>query len=191
MKHFVPLSFLLSLLLPSALFGGDLVGKNKFNAEHAVVAIIGLTGQFVIPGAPAEMDQIGMRFSPQILPILVGTTVSFPNSERTLYHNVYSLSGKNNFNLGTYRAGTVESVTFNDTGVVEVLCNIHVRMYAAIIVLENPYFTVVDDNGKYRIANIPQGTYTVELYYIADYEIKRQRFIAEVPENGDYILDFE
>ncbi len=186
-----PISLALYLTLTTILQGGDLVGKIKFASRDAMVAIIGVSGQFDLQDSLATMDQKGMRFSPRILPIMVGSRVLFPNSERILYHNVYSVSGENSFNLGTYRAGLVRSVTYRTTGVVEILCNIHVRMYAAIIVLENPFFSTVDEDGLYRIANIPAGNYTAELYYIEDFEVQRRQIRIDIPSNGEYILNFE
>lgn len=190
-KNYGRISLALYLTLASVLQAGDLVGRTKSASRDATVAIHGVKGQFTAQDTLATMDQEGMRFSPRILPIMVGSNVLFPNSERILYHNVYSVSGPNSFNLGTYRAGLVKSVTFNDTGVVEILCNIHVRMYAAIIVLENPFFSVVDDDGMYRIENIPVGRYAVELYFIGDYEVERRRIVVDIPQDGEYRLDFE
>lgn len=185
------ISLALYLTLASVLQAGDLVGRIKSASRDAIIAIIDVPGQFAVHDTSATMDQEGMRFSPRILPIMVGSDVLFPNSERILYHNVYSVSGPNSFNLGTYRAGQAKSITFNDTGVVEILCNIHVRMYAAIIVLENPFFSVIDDDGLYRIGNIPAGSYAVELYFIGDYEVERRRIVVDIPQDGEYILDFE
>ena len=181
----------LYLTLTSIIHGGDLVGRVLIDSPDAVVAIIGVLPRSVAQDTSAIMDQKGMRFSPRILPIVVGSKVFFPNNERILYHNVYSLSGKNSFNLGTYRAGIVKSVAFSDTGIIEVLCNIHVRMYAAIIVLTNHFYSTVDGNGSYRIENIPVGTYPVELYFVMDHEVKRRRIIIDIPQNGEYVLDFE
>lgn len=185
------ISLALYLTITSIIQAGDLVGRIKSTSRDATVAIHGVKGQFTAQDTLATMDQEGMRFSPRILPIMVGSDVFFPNSERILYHNVYSVSGPNSFNLGTYRAGQTKSITFNDTGVVEILCNIHVRMYAAIIVLENPFFSVIDDDGLYRIGNIPAGSYAVELYFIGDYEVERRRIVVDIPQDGEYRLDFE
>ena len=177
--------------MTTVLQGGDLVGKVMIAPQDAVVAIMGVSGSFDLKDSLATMDQKGMRFSARILPIMVGSRVLFPNSERILYHNVYSVSDLNDFDLGTYRAGIVKSVTFSDTGIVEVLCKIHARMYAAIIVLANPFFSTVDENGSYRIENIPGGTYPVELYFIMDNEVQLQRTEIDIPLKGEYVLDFE
>ena len=47
-------------------------------------------------------------FVPHVLAIVAGTTVDFPNNDRT-YHNVFSLSKTRSFDLGRYAAGPLES----------------------------------------------------------------------------------
>ena len=50
------------------------------------------------------MDQRQETFVPHLLAMTVGTTVDFPNNDRT-YHNVFSLSKARRFDLGRYAAG--------------------------------------------------------------------------------------
>ena len=50
------------------------------------------------------MDQRNETFVPHVLAITTGTTVDFPNSDR-IYHNVFSLSKTQRFDLGRYAAG--------------------------------------------------------------------------------------
>jgi hypothetical protein len=38
-------------------------------------------------------------------------------------------------------------------------------MNATILVLENPYFAVPDDQGSFVIKNVPSGAYTAKLWY--------------------------
>jgi plastocyanin len=108
----------------------------------------------------ASMAQDDERFSPHVLPVLRGTTVDFPNAD-DVFHNVFSLSSASTFDLGRYPRGSARSVTFGKSGVVQLFCHIHSDMSAVILVLENPYFTVPATSGRYAIANIPPGEYTV------------------------------
>ena len=55
----------------------------------------------------AQMDQRNETFVPHLLAITVGTTVDFPNDDRT-YHNVFSLSKAKRFDLGRYAAGPIQ-----------------------------------------------------------------------------------
>ncbi len=107
-----------------------------------------------------SIRQEGESFIPHVLPIIKGTTVDFPNSD-PIFHNVFSLSGAKSFDLGRYPKGDSRAVTFDQPGVVPVFCHLHSDMSAIILVLDNPFFSIPDSEGKYRIENIPPGTYTL------------------------------
>jgi plastocyanin len=107
-----------------------------------------------------RLDQQNETFVPHVLPIVAGTTVDFPNNDRT-YHNVFSLSKTKTFDLGRYAAGHSKSVRFDKPGIVRVFCDIHSHMSAFILVFTHRYFSVTDPDGAYRLPNVPPGTYTV------------------------------
>jgi plastocyanin len=109
--------------------------------------------------APAPvMRQQGERFEPHVLPVLVGTTVTFPNDD-PIYHNVFSLSRARSFDLGRYPRGSSKSVRFTTPGVVQVFCHIHADMSGYILVLENPFFVVPGADGRFALDGVPPGDY--------------------------------
>jgi len=107
-----------------------------------------------------RLDQRNETFVPHVLAIVAGTTVDFPNSDET-YHNVFSLSSTKPFDLGRYAAGHSKSIRFDRPGIVRVFCDIHSHMSAFILVFAHRHFSVTDDEGRYRLDNVPPGTYTV------------------------------
>lgn len=110
-----------------------------------------------------KMDQRGQQFVPRVLAITVGTTVDFPNSDTT-FHNAFSLAPAGPFDLGRYRPGRTRSVRFGRPGIVPVSCDIHSHMSAYILVFNHPFFAVTDDEGRYAIAGVPGGTYTLTVW---------------------------
>jgi plastocyanin len=106
------------------------------------------------------MDQQHEMFVPHVLAISTGTTVEFPNSDR-IYHNVFSLSKAARFDLGRYAVGKSKSVRFDRAGIVRVFCDIHSHMNAFILVFSHPFFAATDEAGRYRIDNVPPGTYNL------------------------------
>lgn len=111
-----------------------------------------------------NMAQQGETFIPHVLPIQVGSTVEFPNLD-PIFHNVFSLSAPRTFDLGRYPQGESKSVTFDQAGLVPVFCHIHSDMSAVILVLDNPYFTVPEPDGRYLIGDVPPGSYTLVAWH--------------------------
>ena len=108
----------------------------------------------------AVMDQHNETFVPHVLAVTTGTIVAFPNSDR-IYHNVFSLSKIARFDLGRYAVGRSKSIRFDRPGIVRVFCDIHSHMNAFILVFSHPFFAITDVEGRYRIDNVPPGTYNV------------------------------
>jgi plastocyanin len=133
-----------------------------------------------------KMDQRNEAFAPHVLAIVAGTTVDFPNSDRT-YHNVFSLSRTKSFDLGRYAAGRSKSVRFDRPGIVRVFCDIHSHMSAFILVFAHRFFDVTDAEGRYRIPNVPPGTYTVTFWNELAAAESRQ---VVVPEDGEVEANF-
>lgn len=141
----------------------------------AAVYIAAIEGeQFAPPTLNPVMDQVNLRFTPHVLPVLVGSTIDFPNSDETR-HNVYtSNSSACRFNLGIYGDGVVKHVTCDKPGVIMVLCNVHAEMRGLIIVSPTPYFATTDDAGEFVIEGVPPGTYrlTFEHERLASQELE-------------------
>jgi plastocyanin len=128
----------------------------------------------------ASLDQKNEAFFPYVLAISVGSTVDFPNRDRT-YHNVFSLSKPQRFDLGRYAAGQSKSVRFDRPGVVRVFCDIHSHMSAYILVFAHRYFAVTDQAGAFTIAGVPPGSYTLAVWH--EGEVRDTRTVT-IPEAG-------
>lgn len=112
----------------------------------------------------AVLDQRNMKFVPFVLPVLVGTTVDFPNNDKS-WHNVYSKSEAKKFDVGLYAPGKSRNVTFDKPGVIRILCNVHPSMEAFIVVKEHPYFAAPDRSGNYRLNDVPVGKYRLQVWH--------------------------
>ena len=137
--------------------------------QDAVVSVEGIAREQIKAEAAlktkkAVMDQRNMKFSPHVLPILVGTTVDFPNHDTT-WHNVYSKGGAKEFDVGLYPPGKSRSATFDKPGISRILCNAHPTMEAFIVVKEHPFFSGTDKSGNYRLDRVPLGSYRVRVWH--------------------------
>ncbi len=141
---------------------GEVVARPAKKSAGVVVWLDKVPGSFRPPARPVNIDQKGMAFVPHVLAVQKGATVVFKNSD-AVRHNVFTPDG-DKYNLGTWGQGESKSHVFNTTGVFHQLCNVHPEMGAVIVVLDNPYFAVTDADGKFTIAGVPPGTYTVKTW---------------------------
>jgi plastocyanin len=133
--------------------------------------------------ARATMSQRNEAFVPHVLAVRVGTVIDFPNDD-TIYHNVFSLSKTKRFDLGRYPKGQSKSIRVDEPGIVRVFCEIHSHMNAFILVFAHRFFDVTDEQGRYRIDQVPPGTYTLVAWY--EGAVRQTRSVT-VPEDGGMV----
>jgi plastocyanin len=138
-------------------------GSARNGIKDAVVYAVPEGRKLPLANRTAIMDQKNRTFVPHILPVQVGTAVSFPNSDE-IHHQVYSFSAPKSFQLPLYKGTPAKPVLFDKTGVVAVGCNIHDRMSAYIVVVDTPYFALTPRNGRVEFRNLSEGTYAVRVW---------------------------
>jgi plastocyanin len=146
--------------------GASITGQVTTNVPkqraNVVVFLDKVSGSFRPPARPVALDQKGMKFVPHILAVQKGQTVIFKNDDN-VRHNIFSPDG-DKYNLGTWGQGESKPHTFSVSGVYHQLCNIHPEMGGVIVVLDNPFFAVTGDDGKFVIPNVPPGKYTLKTW---------------------------
>jgi plastocyanin len=133
--------------------------------DAVVVAVpVGSMPRFAPPAAREIMDQIDSEFEPRVKPVLVGSSVYFPNKDN-IRHQVYSFSPAKPFELPLYAGTPANPVVFDKPGVVVVGCNIHDWMIGYIYVSESPYFAKTGLDGTARLADLPARDYVVRVWH--------------------------
>jgi plastocyanin len=143
-------------------------GKELPDASNVVVWVEG-TRKPGTPPAPAksgEMKQASKRFQPRVVAVPKNSTVEFPNLD-PIYHNVFSVSGANRFDLGLYRSGASKPRTFEEAGLVRVYCNIHPQMVGFVMVVDSDYVTVTPASGEFELENVPAGARVLKVWHEA------------------------
>jgi len=160
----------LAALMALPLVAGDIHGKvtahGVRNSADVVVYVAAIPGKtFAPPAAHAKIDQKNMTFTPHVLPVLVGTTVDFLNSDAVL-HNVFSPDAcADKFNLGTWPQGQSKTFTFKKECVAALLCKVHPEMEGFVVTVPTPYYAVTAADGSYHIKDVPDGAYTVNVWH--------------------------
>ena len=88
-----------------------------------------------------EMRSDQKRFQPRVVAVPKSASVDFPNVD-AIYHNVFSVSGSNRFDLGLYRSGASKHKEFDEPGLVRVYCNIHPQMVGFVFVVDSDFAAV-------------------------------------------------
>lgn len=135
---------------------GNVVGKVT-GASDAIVYV----EDIVVPTkGTAMMKQENKTFTPAVLVVQKGTTVQFPNLD-AFFHNVFSVTPDNSFDLGSYRQGETKGVTMTRPGVVNVYCNMHPQMVGHILVVPNGNYVRAGKDGFFRLTNVPAGHHRI------------------------------
>jgi plastocyanin len=133
--------------------------------ERARVAVY-LEGEFQTRPATAVLEQKNRQFLTDTLVVPAGSTIPFPNRD-PIFHNVFSLSKPKTFDLGNYPKDHTRTVTFDKPGIVYVNCHLHPNMTAAIVIAPNQWCTKADGAGRFALADVPPGSYTIVAWHRA------------------------
>ena len=153
-----------------------------------------------------ELDNAKCLFVPHVSAVMAGAKVRIRNSDPILHNTHGFLERLTVFNIALPTKDQAVDVTqrIKKPGVVEVVCDAHTHMRAWIVVRDNPYFAVSDDNGRFRIDEIPPGRYRVTAWHegwVVTGKDKDGRPLYDppriltqevtVPAKGEVAVDFE
>jgi hypothetical protein len=144
------------------------VGANQ-GLKDVVVYLNNVKGKSTGPSAPpVVLDQKNCMYSPYIFAVQTGQKILVKNSDPSpISHNIHptpNVAGNTEINL-TQTAGAPDlTLTFPAAeDFLKISCNVHRWMLAYVTVVDSPYFAVTDQNGAFKLANVPPGKYTVQI----------------------------
>lgn len=174
--------------LNAGTISGKVTVKKASDNANVVVYVEEQDGmKFNTPKEQPAMNQKDLKFVPHVLPVIVGTTVQFKNND-AVAHNIFTPSPSGDmFNLGTWKGDQVKTHTFDKTGEVVLLCNLHPEMEGYIYVAPTPYFAKTNDDGSFSIDGVPAGTYTLKVW--SEHGNARPQKV-DVPKTGSVSANF-
>jgi len=137
-------------------------GRLAPDTDEAVVWVEGPKVRTRPTGATVSMKS--KAFVPRVTVVSVGGRVEFPNQD-SIFHNVFSVSGENRFDLALYKKPKSGFKVFEQPGVVRIYCNIHPQMSGFVLVRDNPFWARVSADGSFSIEGVPGGTWVVKAWH--------------------------
>jgi len=140
------------------------IGADK-GIQNAVVSVVGLKGAPPKPTTPATIDQKGCTFRPHVIIVGAGAPLDILNNDGIL-HNFHT-GGTKNSPLNRAQPGFRKKMTetFNQPETMKVSCDAHSWMSAWIVVTDHPYVDATESNGAFKIADVPPGNHTIEVWH--------------------------
>ena len=144
---------------------------------QAPAAVGGIPSVIMLSPAPGEnnsapvfdpnpvIDQFGLVFSPSILLIGMGQSVTFTNSE-SLAHNVNLRQIETDAMVLNVDTDPTESAqyTFDESGGYDVRCDVHPGMTAFVFASPTPYTVFANLDGEFTLSGVPPGSYTLTVW---------------------------
>jgi plastocyanin len=148
----------------------SLVVKNG-GVSWVVITIKGAKGgKFSKAMKKATVDQNGCVYSPRVTVMKAGTKLIVKNSDKIL-HNVHTRPGKSGNSVANIAQPKFKKKLkmskryFKKPGIVGISCDVHDWMKGWVVSTKTPFVAVSGDGGKFKIAGVPDGSYTVEIWH--------------------------
>lgn len=151
-----------------------LIVSSNGGVKNTVVYLSGIREGKKLAELPAKpvLDQVTCVYEPHVLIVPVGINLDMLSSDNVL-HNIH-MYGAATYNLAFPAKGQVISKKMKKAGVVEAVCDAgHYWMSSFVHVVEHPYYVMTDDDGKFKIENIPPGTYKLHAWH-EGWKVKKQ-----------------
>lgn len=114
---------------------------------------------------PVTLDQVNCQYVPHVVGVVVGQPLAVKSSDPTFHNTHYTPRRNPAANFGLRDAGHLKTVRFTASEIFHVRCDVHPWMSAYIGVFDNPFFAATGDDGRFRIAGVPPGDYTLVAWH--------------------------
>lgn len=154
-----------------------IVKDNKL--QNVVVTIEGDS----LGGEPGEylINQKKCHYEPHVIVMMKGSELAI-RSEDPINHNIHTYSFENDpINIMFTPGQDDYAQEIEEPEIIKVECDLHHWMTAWVVVTENSFFAVSDENGGFEIPDLPPGTYTVNAWHEVLGSLSQEVTVEEEP----------
>jgi hypothetical protein len=147
------------------LFDQTLIVGDGGGIRNVVVSIVDIDkGKPMKPADGVVFDQKGCEYSPHVIAFPAGSSIKVLNSDGIL-HSIHTESTINPVvDMAQPGFKKTLSVTIDKPEAIHVTCDAHNWMDGWWYVTSNPYFAITGADGRFSIANVPPGDYTLQVW---------------------------
>jgi plastocyanin len=133
--------------------------------QYAVVYISAGGAAAAAPSATVRYDQKGCQYIPHVAVLRPGQPLEIYNSDQTS-HNIHPLAKVNpEWNKSQPPGAAPIQAKYDKPEFIAVKCNVHPWMHGYFAVLATANYAVTGNDGKFSLAGLPPGTYTVTAWH--------------------------
>jgi plastocyanin len=145
--------------------GNIVISPDSQGIKNVIVTLHGvpLPEGYQPEPAPLQLDNRNCQFEPHVSTMTTGSQLDAVNSD-PIFHSVHLYGFLNrNLALGPNQSKTIRTVS--RPGYYIVKCDVHGWMQAYFRVGAHPFHAVSSVDGKFRIENLPEGSYVLEVWH--------------------------
>jgi len=119
---------------------------------------------------PLTLDQTKCEYVPYVAAAQTGQTIRVLNSD-PLMHNVHPMpvnkaaGNKEDNKVQMAKAAPLDFSFPAEEMFLKFKCDVHPWMFSYVSIFDHPHFAVTDENGKFKIGNVPAGKYTLVAHH--------------------------
>ena len=135
--------------------------------KNAVVWVSSSEGLGQKQAGPVLMDQNQCVFEPHVIALQAGQSIAVRNSDSAIHNIRIFREGKPDMLMHQWQKADAADIPwcFKEPGRYVVRCGVHHWMYAWVFVAPGGQVAVTDGEGRFRLAGVPEGRYTLHVWH--------------------------
>lgn len=110
------------------------------------------------------LNQKGCEFVPHVQVIRNGASITVSNSDKVIHNFHFWFGVRTVTNDAQPEGAPASTVVLPEAGLHTVRCDMHPWMRGFVMVADHPYYAITDSLGRYTLANVPPGHYTLKMW---------------------------